>query len=101
MLPVSAVPQQEETMARRRLRAVTAGVFATVLVAAVAACSGSSGGSSAGGGSEPTITIWNDALAVGSCGVPASKSFLTKGVNLFEATKPGFKVKITQVACDA
>jgi raffinose/stachyose/melibiose transport system substrate-binding protein len=89
-------------MATRRLRTVTAGVFATALLTAVAACSGSSGsGGGSSSGSEPTITIWNDALAVGSCGVPAAKSFLTKGVNLFEQTKPGFKVKITQVACDA
>jgi raffinose/stachyose/melibiose transport system substrate-binding protein len=76
-----------------------AGVFVTVLLAALAACSGSSGTSSSGSG-EPTITIWNDALAVGSCGVPAAKSFLTKGVNLFLQTKPGFKVKIIQTVCD-
>ncbi len=30
-----------------------------------------------------------------------SQSFLTKGVNLFLKTNPGFNVKITQVACDA
>ena len=87
-------------MSRRRLRAAVAGMMAMALITAVAACSGSSG-SSASGGSEPTITIWNDALAVGSCGVPASQSFLTKGVNLFLKTDPGFNVKITQVACDA
>jgi raffinose/stachyose/melibiose transport system substrate-binding protein len=86
-------------MPRRRLRTAVAGVLATVLVTAVAACSGSSG--SSGAGSKPTITIWNDALAVGSCGVPAAASFLTKGVNLFLKTNPGFNVKITQVACDA
>jgi ABC-type glycerol-3-phosphate transport system substrate-binding protein len=73
--------------------------LATVLVTVVAACSGSSGSSGAGG--KPTITIWNDALAVGSCGVPAADSFLTKGVNLFLKTNPGFNVKIAQVACDA
>jgi raffinose/stachyose/melibiose transport system substrate-binding protein len=33
--------------------------------------------------------------------VPAADSFLTKGVNLFLKTNPGFNVKITQVACDA
>lgn len=49
----------------------------------------------------PTITIWNDALASGSCGVPAAKSFLTKAVNDFLATKPGFNVKILQEPCDA
>lgn len=86
-------------MPRRRLRTAVVGVLATVLVTAVAACSGSSG--SSGAGSKPTITIWNDALAVGSCGVPAADSFLTKGVNLFLQTNPGFNVKIAQVACDA
>jgi raffinose/stachyose/melibiose transport system substrate-binding protein len=89
-------------MSGRRLRATAAGAAALALVTAVAACSGSSGSSgSSGGGAKPTITIWNDALAVGSCGVPASQSFLTKGVNLFLKTNPGFNVKITQVACDA
>jgi raffinose/stachyose/melibiose transport system substrate-binding protein len=87
-------------MSRRRLRAAAAGMMAMALITAVAACSGSSGSSASGGG-KPTITIWNDALAVGSCGVPASQSFLTKGVNLFLKTNPGFNVKITQVACDA
>lgn len=86
-------------MPRRRLRTAVAGVLATMLVTAVAACSSSSG--SSGAGSKPTITIWNDALAVGSCGVPAADSFLTKGVNLFLQTNPGFNVKIAQVACDA
>jgi raffinose/stachyose/melibiose transport system substrate-binding protein len=85
-------------MARLRLRAAAAGVLAAVLVTGLAACSGSSG---SGAGGKPTITIWNDALAVGSCGVPAADSFLTKGVNLFLQTNPGFNVKITQVACDA
>lgn len=89
-------------MSGRRLRASAAGLAALALVTAVAACSGGTGtSSSGGGGSKPTITIWNDALAVGSCGVPASKSFLTKGVDLFLKTNPGFNVKITQVACDA
>jgi raffinose/stachyose/melibiose transport system substrate-binding protein len=87
-------------MARRKRRAAAAGILATALVTAIAACSSGSSGSS-GAGSKPTITIWNDALAVGSCGVPASQSFLTKGVNLFLKTNPGFNVKITQVACDA
>jgi raffinose/stachyose/melibiose transport system substrate-binding protein len=86
-------------MARRRLGPGVAGALALVTMLGLTACGGSSGGSSASGG-EPTITIWNDALAVGSCGVPAAQSFLTKGVNLFEQTKPGFKVKIDQVVCD-
>jgi raffinose/stachyose/melibiose transport system substrate-binding protein len=75
--------------------------LATALITGIAACSSSSSGSSASSGGKPTITIWNDALAVGSCGVPASQSFLTKGVNLFLKTNPGFNVKISQVACDA
>ena len=86
-------------MMRSRLRTPIAGVFAVALLAAVAACSGSSGSTSSAGG-KPTITIWNDALAVGSCGVPASQSFLTKGVNLFLKTNPGFNVKIIQTVCD-
>ena len=86
-------------MAQLRLRSVAAGVLAAALLASLAACSSSSGPATAGG--KPTITIWNDALAVGSCGVPAADSFLTKGVNLFLKTNPGFNVKITQVACDA
>jgi raffinose/stachyose/melibiose transport system substrate-binding protein len=88
-------------MSRRRLRAAAAGALATALITGIAACSSSSSGSSASSGGKPTITIWNDALAVGSCGVPASQSFLTKGVNLFLKTNPGFNVKISQVACDA
>ena len=88
-------------MSGRRFRAAAAGLATLVLVAGMAACSSSSSPSSSGGGAKPTITIWNDALAVGSCGVPASQSFLTKGVNLFLKTNPGFNVKITQVACDA
>ncbi len=88
-------------MSRRRFRAAAAGALATVLIAGVAACSSSSSGSTSSSGAKPTITIWNDALAVGSCGVPASQSFLTKGVDLFLKTNPGFNVKISQVACDA
>ncbi len=81
-------------MSRRRLRAAAAGALATALITGIAACSSSSSGSSASSGGKPTITIWNDALAVGSCGVPASKSFLTKGVALFEKQNPDFNVKI-------
>ena len=88
-------------MSRRRLRAAAVGALATALITGIAACSSGSSGSSSGSGGKPTITIWNDALAVGSCGVPASQSFLTKGVNLFLKTNPGFNVKISQVACDA
>jgi raffinose/stachyose/melibiose transport system substrate-binding protein len=82
-------------------RSRTGLMVAVAISILAAACSSSSSGSGGGGGSEPTITIWNDALASGSCGVPAAQSFLTKGVNLFEATNPGFKVKIVQEQCDA
>ena len=52
---------------------------------------------SAGASSKVTnITIWNDPLAAGSVGVPASKSFLTKGVNLFMKANPSIHVKILQ-----
>lgn len=50
----------------------------------------------AGASSKTTITIWNDPLAAGSVGVPASKSFLTKGVDLFEKKNPNIDVKIVQ-----
>ena len=86
-------------MTQSRLQTRIGGVFGIALLAAVAACAGSSGSTSSSGG-KPTITIWNDALAVGSCGVPASQSFLTKGVNLFLKTNPGFNVKIIQTVCD-
>jgi len=69
-----------------------------VLLLGISACSSSSTGGTSG--SKPTITIWNDALASGSCGVPAAQSFLTKGVALFEKTNPGFNVKIVQTECD-
>lgn len=86
---------------RRRVRRGLVGVTAVALALTLAACSSSSkSGSSASPAGEPTITVWNDALASGSCGVPPAQSFLTKGVNAFEATNPGFKVKIIQVACD-
>ncbi|MGA7835323.1 MAG: hypothetical protein WCA31_08965, partial [Acidimicrobiales bacterium] len=52
--------------------------------------------SSASASSKTTITIWNDPLAAGSVGVPASKSFLTKGVDLFMKANPNINVKIIQ-----
>jgi ABC-type glycerol-3-phosphate transport system substrate-binding protein len=60
-------------------------------------------GGVAGASSHPaqnvtTITVWNDPLAAGSVGVPASKSFLTKGVALFEQQNPDIKVNIVQEA---
>ncbi len=51
--------------------------------------------------SKETITVWNDPLAAGSVGVPASKSFLTKGVQLFEAQNPNINVKILQEPFDS
>jgi raffinose/stachyose/melibiose transport system substrate-binding protein len=80
-----------------RTRQVAAVATTVVLLAGVGACSSSASPSSGG---KPTITIWNDALASGSCGVPAAQSFLTKGVDLFLKTNPGFDVKIVQTQCD-
>jgi raffinose/stachyose/melibiose transport system substrate-binding protein len=51
---------------------------------------------SASASSKVTISIWNDPLAAGSVGVPPSKSFLTKGVDLFEKANPNINVKIIQ-----
>jgi raffinose/stachyose/melibiose transport system substrate-binding protein len=87
---------------RRVRRGVVGFVAVATSIAVLAGCSSSSKGAngSPSATAEPTITVWNDALASGSCGVPAADSFLTKGVNSFLATNPGFKVKIIQVACD-
>jgi len=86
---------------RKSVRRGLVGLTAVALAFTLAACSSSGkSGASASTTAEPTITVWNDALASGSCGVPPAQSFLTKGVNMFEATNPGFKVKIIQVACD-
>lgn len=52
--------------------------------------------SSASASSKVTISIWNDPLAAGSVGVPPSKSFLTKGVDLFMKANPNIKVNIIQ-----
>jgi ABC-type glycerol-3-phosphate transport system substrate-binding protein len=43
-----------------------------------------------------TISIWNDPLSSGSVGLPVSKSFLTKGVKLFEKANPNIHVNIIQ-----
>jgi len=48
----------------------------------------------AGASSKVTITIWNDALAASSSTVPNAKSFLTKGVALFEKANPNIKVNV-------
>lgn len=68
--------------------------LAVAMVSGVGLLSVSAGASS----SKVTITVWNDPLAAGSDGVPASKSFLTKGVELFEKANPNIKVDITQEA---
>ena len=68
--------------------------LAVAMVGGVGLVSVSAGASS----KQVTITVWNDPLAAGSEGVPASKSFLTKGVKLFEKANPNIKVDITQEA---
>ena len=82
---------------RTHKRRIAGGALLLALATAVAACSaspGSTGGSTDG---KTTITIWNDALAVGSCGVPAAKSFLTKGVEpLREARSPASRSRSSQ-----
>ena len=71
------------------------GALLAALALTTAACSSGSAGSSAQNpGGKTTITIWNDALAASSSTVPQSKSFLTKGVALFEKQNPDIKVKI-------
>lgn len=82
-----------------RTRGAVVGAVALVLFAASACSSASSSSGSSGG--TPTVTIWNDALASGSCGVSAADSFLTKAVTSFLKTNPGFNVKIIQEQCDA
>jgi raffinose/stachyose/melibiose transport system substrate-binding protein len=75
----------------RRHRALKAGL-------AIALASGASFVAATAGASAKVtnLTIWNDPLAAGSVGVPASKSFLTKGVNLFMKANPSIHVKILQ-----
>lgn len=75
-----------------RSRALLVG--SALVVAVGSSFVAASGG--AGASSTTTITVWNDPLAAGSQGVPASKSFLTKGVNLFMKANPSIKVKIVQ-----
>jgi raffinose/stachyose/melibiose transport system substrate-binding protein len=71
------------------------GALLAALALATAACSsGSSGSGGQNTGGKTTITIWNDALAASSSTVPQAKSFLTKGVALFEKQNPDIKVKI-------
>jgi raffinose/stachyose/melibiose transport system substrate-binding protein len=69
------------------------GALLAALALTTAACSSSSGSGQNSGG-KTTITIWNDALAASSSTVPQAKSFLTKGVALFEKQNPDIKVKI-------
>jgi len=71
------------------------GALLAALALATAACSsGSTGSGGQNTGGKTTITIWNDALAASSSTVPQAKSFLTKGVALFEKQNPDIKVKI-------
>jgi len=71
------------------------GALLAALALTTAACSSSSSGSGGqNSGGKTTITIWNDALAASSSTVPQAKSFLTKGVALFEKQNPNIKVKI-------
>ena len=68
-----------------------------VLLAASVMMGASLVSAAAGASSKITnLTIWNDPLAAGSQGIPASKSFLTKGVALFEKANPNIHVKILQ-----
>jgi len=69
------------------------GVLLASVALATAAC-GSNSGSGTSSGGKTTITIWNDALAASSSTVPEAKSFLTKGVALFEKQNPDINVKI-------
>jgi raffinose/stachyose/melibiose transport system substrate-binding protein len=70
-----------------------AGALLAALALLASACSTSSGAGSSQNG-KTTITIWNDALAASSSTVPQAKSFLTKGVALFEKKNPDINVKI-------
>ncbi len=76
-----------QTTRRRRMAAVGLAIATLCGVGLVTGASASS---------KVTITIWNDPLAAGSVGVPPSKSFLTKGVDLFEKANPNIQVKILQ-----
>jgi raffinose/stachyose/melibiose transport system substrate-binding protein len=78
----------------RQKRWITgAGALLSAVALTTAACSSGSG-SGQGSGGKTTITIWNDALAASSSTVPQAKSFLTKGVHLFEKQNPSINVKI-------
>lgn len=74
----------------RQYRVLAAGI-AVAMVSSVALVASTSGASA-----KTVLTVWNDPLAAGSVGVPASQSFLTKGVNLFEKANPNIQVKILQ-----
>jgi raffinose/stachyose/melibiose transport system substrate-binding protein len=80
-------------MNSQRRRIGRAAVLLAALALTTAACSSSSGSGQSSSG-KVTITIWNDALAASSSTVPQSKSFLTKGVALFEKQNPDINVKI-------
>ena len=80
----------KEGRGSRRYRVVA------VVGLAVALASGAGLVTAAGASSKVTLTVWNDPLAAGSVGVPASKSFLTKGVDLFMKANPNIQVNIIQ-----
>ncbi len=81
-----------QTVSIRRRVLATGAAAATLLAASLVAGAVGAGASS----KVVNLTIWNDPLAAGSQGIPASKSFLTKGVALFEKAYPNIKVKIVQ-----
>ena len=70
------------------------GALLASVALATAACGTSSGTTAGSSGGKTTITIWNDALAASSSTVPEAKSFLTKGVALFEKQNPDINVKV-------
>jgi raffinose/stachyose/melibiose transport system substrate-binding protein len=85
----------QATPRRRRSRVLGAGMAAVAVgTLAVSVLPVASAAPRASG--STTITIWNDPLASSSSTVPASKSFLTKGVALFEKANPSIKVKVLQ-----
>jgi raffinose/stachyose/melibiose transport system substrate-binding protein len=88
MFRVSSSPGR----ASRRRGLVRISLAATVISGASLLTLSGAGASS----KTTTITIWNDPLAAGSEGVAPSKSFLTKGVALFEKANPNIKVNIQQ-----
>src|SRR5215469_4219673 len=86
--------EERKHMNSRKWSIGSVGALLAALALTTAACSSGSGPSSKNSGGKTTITIWNDALAASSSTVPQAKSFLTKGVALFEKQNPSINVKI-------